>query len=142
MDSALDVFLTHCRPLSAPTVSLGKHARILREPAGGIQRMQKRCPPNCRNATEYISIRPSPKQESHCKQAQKPREASLYRNEQHYQPFFLAKRLFRSASTFGTLNWTYSRSSASWLSFCISRRSSSFRSSSRRPRVLPNQCIY
>ena len=63
MDYSLDVFLTHYRPLSAgpPLSSLGKHARIPRESAGGIQRMQKRCPPNCQNAAEYISILLSPK---------------------------------------------------------------------------------
>ena len=54
-----------------------------------------------------------------------------------YHPFFRANRLFRSASTFGTLNCTYSRSRSSWLSFCISRRSSSFRSSSNNPRLRP-----
>lgn len=54
-----------------------------------------------------------------------------------YHPFFLAKRLFKSAKTFGTLNWTYSRSRSSWPSFCISKRSSSLRSSSRSPRLRP-----
>lgn len=54
-----------------------------------------------------------------------------------YQFFFLANLLLRSASTFGTLNWTYSRSNSSWLFCCISRRSSNFRSSSRRPRLRP-----
>lgn len=54
-----------------------------------------------------------------------------------YHPFLRAKRLFSNARTFDTLNWTYSRSSASMLSFCISRRSSSLRSSSSRPRFRP-----
>lgn len=55
-----------------------------------------------------------------------------------YQPLFLrAKRLLRRFSTFVTLNCTYSRSRSSWLSFCISKRSSSFRSSSSRPRLRP-----
>ena len=61
-----------------------------------------------------------------------------------YQPFFLAKRLLRSAKTLGTLNWTYSRSRSSWLSFCISSRSSSLRSNSRSPRLRPKyrQLLY
>lgn len=63
------------------------------------------------------------------------------RRRDSYQPFFLAKRLLRSASTFVTLNCTYSRSRSSWLSFCISRRSSSLRSSSRRPRFRPGGLV-
>ena len=58
-----------------------------------------------------------------------------------HQPFFLANRLFRWAKTLGTLNWTYSRSRSSWLSFCISRRSSSLRSNSRRPRLRPGEVV-
>lgn len=54
-----------------------------------------------------------------------------------HHPFFRAKRLFSNANTFGTLKWTYSKSRASWLSFCISRRSSSLRSSSSSPRLRP-----
>jgi hypothetical protein len=54
-----------------------------------------------------------------------------------YHPFFLAKRLFSNTNTLLTLNWTYSRSRSSWLSFCISSKSSSLRSSSRRPRLRP-----
>lgn len=54
-----------------------------------------------------------------------------------YQPFFLEKRLLSRAKTFETLNCTYSRSRSSWLSFCISRRSSSFRSNSSNPRARP-----
>jgi len=49
-----------------------------------------------------------------------------------YQPFFRANFLFSNASSFGTLNVAYSRSSASWFSFSISSRSSSLRSSSSR----------
>lgn len=58
----------------------------------------------------------------------------------HIYHFFLVKRLLSSASTFGTLNCTYSRSSSCWPSFCISRRSSSLRSSSRSPRLRPANC--
>jgi len=54
-----------------------------------------------------------------------------------YHPFFRAKRLFKSARPLDTLNDTYSRSKSSWLSFCISSRSSSLRSNSRRPRFRP-----
>lgn len=54
-----------------------------------------------------------------------------------HQFFFLANLLLSSANTFGTLNWTYSRSNSSWLFCCISNRSSNFRSSSRRPRLRP-----
>jgi hypothetical protein len=55
----------------------------------------------------------------------------------NHQPFFRANRLLSKLSTFGTLNWTYSRSRSSWLSFCISSKSSSLRSSSNRPRLRP-----
>lgn len=54
--------------------------------------------------------------------------------------FFLANRLLRRASTFGTSNWTYSSSSSSCPSFCISSRSSSLRSSSSSPRARPMTC--
>lgn len=57
----------------------------------------------------------------------------------YYQPFFRAKRLLSRARTRETLNWTYSRSRSSWLSFCISSKSSSFRSSSNRPLARPTQ---
>lgn len=59
-------------------------------------------------------------------------------DEGGYHPFFLANRLLRSTRTFDTLNCTYSKSRSSWLSFCISRRSSSFRSSSSNPRFRPD----
>lgn len=58
-----------------------------------------------------------------------------------YHPFFRAKRLFRRANTLVTLNWTYSRSRSSRLSFCISRRSSSLRSSSSKPRARPGNTV-
>lgn len=54
-----------------------------------------------------------------------------------YQPRFRANFLLRWTSSFDTLNCTYSRSRSSWLSFCISSKSSSFRSSSNSPRLRP-----
>ena len=51
--------------------------------------------------------------------------------------FFLANRLLSNVKTFATLNWTYSRSRFSCPSFCISKRSSSFKSNSSSPRARP-----
>lgn len=62
----------------------------------------------------------------------------MYRNrESGMYHFFLANLLLSNARTFGTSNWTYSSSNSSCPSFCISRRSSSFRSSSSSPRARP-----
>jgi len=65
--------------------------------------------------------------------------ASYFSSKQYrrYHFPFRANRLLSRAKTFGTLNCTYSRSSSSWLFCCISRRSSSFRSSSRSPLLRP-----
>ena len=96
----------------------------------GIQRMLNRCLPDRTPLNIAFPIKIDP--QKWCPRRQNPLSFARY-----YQPFFLAKRLFSSANTFGTLNCTYSRSSASWLSFCISRRSSSFRSNSSSPRLRP-----
>jgi len=51
--------------------------------------------------------------------------------------FFRANRLLSRARTLDTSNWTYSRSRSSWPSFCISSKSSNFKSNSSNPRARP-----
>ena len=114
--------------VSRPAVAVEKE-----EKEGRVETPQKE---NSRNRFAYHNLRGQYTADTSYTKAA-PAAARGEEESWSYQPFLRANRLLSSASTLGTLNCTYSRSRSSWLSFCISSRSSSLRSNSRRPRFRP-----